>query len=93
VHVVNRKVLEEAQKKHGDLANQIASWSKVASEGKWKNLQELRQTWRDTDCVNGITIFNIKGNSYRLCAVVNYESQTIMLREIMTHAEYSKRGC
>ena len=50
----------------------------------------MRQTWRNTDCVKGKTIFNIKGNSYRLIATVNYESQTIVLKMLVTLAEYSK---
>jgi len=39
----------------------------------------------------GETIFNVKGNSYRLFALVNYEVQTIIITRVMTHAEYSKR--
>jgi mRNA interferase HigB len=56
------------------------------------NLNDLRQTWRNTDCVRGETIFNVKGNTYRLIATVNYESQTIIVQRLVTHAEYSKRG-
>ncbi len=52
---------------------------------------ELRQTWRGTDFAGGETIFNIKGNSYRLFALVNYEAQTIIVRRLVTHAEYDKR--
>lgn len=45
-----------------------------------------------TDCVKGQTIFNIKGNRYRLLAVVNYASQTIVVKMLLTHAEYSSGG-
>jgi len=47
-------------------------------------------TWRNTDCVKGLTIFNIKGNRYRLIASANYVSQTIIVRMLVTHAEYSR---
>jgi mRNA interferase HigB len=62
----------------------------VAREANWKNLNELRLTWRNTDCVKGKTIFNIKGNRYRLIATVNYLSQTIVLSTLLTHEEYSR---
>lgn len=62
----------------------------IARQARWKNLNEVRLTWRNTDCVNGMTIFNIKGNRYRLIATVNYASQTIIVRMLVTHAEYSR---
>jgi mRNA interferase HigB len=62
----------------------------IARDAKWKNLNEIRLTWRNTDCVKGNTIFNIKGNRYRLIATVNYASQTIIVRMRLSHAEYSK---
>jgi mRNA interferase HigB len=35
-------------------------------------------------------IFNIKGNHYRLLAVVRFQKQRVYIRGIFTHAEYSK---
>jgi mRNA interferase HigB len=40
--------------------------------------------------VDELTVFNIKGNSYRLIAAINYKSQTIFLKSVLTHAEYDK---
>ena len=88
--VLGTEVLDKAKKAHGDLRSSIATWLSVAREANWKNLNDLRRTWRDTDCVKGKTIFNLKGNKYRLIAIVNYESQTIFVRMLLTHAEYSE---
>jgi len=71
------------------LVGPVATWLGIAREARWRSLNELRRTWRKTDCVKGRTIFNIKGNKYRLIATVNYESQTIILNSLLTHAEYS----
>lgn len=35
-------------------------------------------------------VFNIKGNRYRLVAHINYESGTVYIRFIGTHAEYNR---
>ncbi len=88
--VVGRAVLDAAQKKHGNLAKPLGAWLRVVSNATWKNLADLRRTWRDTDAVDGKTIFNIKGISYRLIAVINYETQVIIIKQVLTHAEYSK---
>lgn len=89
--VLGTDVLDQAMKHHADLRNPLAAWLKVAKGATWKNLVEVRQTWRDTDFVDPDTIFNVKGNSYRLYALVNYSAQTLIVREVITHAEYSKR--
>jgi mRNA interferase HigB len=91
VTVLGIGVLHQAMKRHGDLAKPLRAWLTIAQSARWKNLAEVRKTWRDTDCVESRTIFNIKGNRYRLYSLINYETQTLIVREILTHAEYSKR--
>jgi mRNA interferase HigB len=89
LRVLGTEVLDKAKKTHRDLTSSVATWLMIAREARWKNLHELRLTWRNTDCVKGKTIFNIKGNRYRLIAIVNYASQTIIVRMLVTHDEYS----
>jgi mRNA interferase HigB len=90
--VLGTAVLDKAKRTHRDLTSPVATWLMIAREARWRNLNELRQTWRNTDSVQGKTIFNIKGNKYRLIAMVNYASQTIVVKALMTHAEYNEGG-
>ncbi len=89
MRVLGTEVLDKAKKVRRDLTSSLATWLMTAREARWKNLNEVRLTWRNTDCVKGKTIFNIKGNRYRLIAIVNYASQTIVVKMLVTHAEYS----
>ena len=36
------------------------------------------------------TVFNISGNRYRLVTEIYFEDQTILIRHLLTHAEYDK---
>lgn len=90
MRVLGTEVLDKAKKTHRDLTSSVATWLTIAREARWKNLNEVRLTWRNTDCVKGKTIFNIKGNRYRLIAIVNYASQTLIVRMLITHGEYSQ---
>jgi len=38
--------------------------------------------------VGRYTVFNIKGNSFRLIAEINYSSGRVFVRDVLTHAEY-----
>ncbi len=89
--VLGTDVLLEAMGKHADLRGPGASWLKIASAARWKSLVEVRKTWRDTDFIDPETCFNVKGNRYRLWALVNYGAQTIIITRIETHAQYGKK--
>jgi mRNA interferase HigB len=70
----------------------LDSWFRTA---KWKNLEEIRQTYSHADGVpvedRVYTIFNILGNSsFRLITKIFYDDQVIFVRHVLTHAEYDK---
>lgn len=50
-----------------------------------KNLNELRGIFNSADLVDGYTVFNIGGNSYRLVTAVHYDKQICYIRIIWTH--------
>jgi mRNA interferase HigB len=50
----------------------------------------VREDFRHADTVGRPTLFNIKGNDYRLRARINYERQRVYILSIMIHAEYDK---
>lgn len=96
--VLNTVALEQFAKKHADSRRPLANWLGVVQAAAWTSLVELRQAFPSADGVNipvaggltvVVTVFNIKGNSYRLIAVVNYESFVCRITHVLTHAEYS----
>ena len=53
-------------------------------------MAQVRQTFATADAVDKWTIFNIKGNQYRLITEINYAHQRLYIRHVLTHAEYDK---
>jgi mRNA interferase HigB len=72
LHIISRKKLLEAGKKHGGIAAPLDSWFRTAKSAEWRNLEEVRQTYSHADGVpvgeRVYTVFNISGNSFRLIA-------------------------
>lgn len=64
------------------------AWYKTAKKANWRNLPELKETYRSADLVGRYTVFNISGNKYRLITRVVYRSQTLFVVAVMTHEEY-----
>ena len=92
MHVISRMRLLEAAAKHSDLAGPLDIWYRVTKKAQRKNLVEVRRVFPTADAVDKFTVFNIKGNAYRLITEVNFQTGRIFLRHVLTHAEYSKKG-
>lgn len=90
MHVISRKRLLEAAKRHAELGAPLDVWYRIAKRASWQNLDEVRQAFPSADGVERYTVFNIKGNSYRLIVEINYKSGRIFIRYVLTHAEYDK---
>lgn len=92
MHVISRKKLVEAAEKHRELAEPLDIWYRMTKKAIWKNLMDVRRMFPAADAVGEFTVFNIKGKSYRLITEINYRTERIFLRHVLTHAEYSKEG-
>lgn len=92
MHVISRKRLLEAVTTHPELAEPLDSWYRVVKRSNWKSLEEIRLALPKTDRVGDRTVFNIKGNAFRLIAEINYAGQRVYIRSVLTHAQYDKGG-
>jgi mRNA interferase HigB len=90
MHIISRKRLVQFVEIHADSETALDTWYRVSKKAEWQNLVELKEAYPAADLVGIYTVFNIKGNHYRLIAEINYRSGTIFVRDILTHAEYDK---
>jgi mRNA interferase HigB len=90
MHVISRKRLKKAVVLHNDLAVPLDAWFRIAKKAEWKNLADVRKTFSTADAVGRWTVFNVKGNRYRLITEINYAFGRIYIRHVLTHAEYDK---
>ena len=90
MQIISRKRLLAFGKGYADTEEPLDVWYRLVKRGRWKNLAELRTTFPHADLYEECTIFNIGGNKYRLIAKVYYEDQTVLVRFVLTHAEYDR---
>jgi mRNA interferase HigB len=90
MHVISYRRLREYAEKHADVRDVLDNWYKVASTATWANLIEVQENFPKAEAVSNFTVFNVKGNNYRLIVSIDYEQQLIYIKYILTHAEYDK---
>ncbi len=91
MHVITKKHLDKVAKVHPELAGPLDVWYRIAKKAKWKTFVELKMVFPKADLVNPYVVFDIKGNSFRMICEVYFNDQTILVRHILTHAEYDKK--
>lgn len=89
MRVVGREILEEFKKRHADARAQVDAWLAEAKDAEWKTPHDVKARYANASILkNGIVVFNIRGNRYRLAVRVAYQTQIVRVTAIGTHAEY-----
>jgi mRNA interferase HigB len=90
MHVISEKALRQFWQKHSDAQEPLKAWLKVTEQAEWRNLADVRRVFPSADVVDVYTVFNIKGNRYRLITAIHYNRQKVYIRHMFTHAEYDR---
>ncbi len=90
MHVISYKAIREFKATHPDAGPGLDNWYRVSASCKWKSFGEVRLVFASADWVKPYVVFNVAGNRYRLIAEINFRSQTLFIRHILTHQEYTE---
>ena len=69
----------------------LEEWHEKTENAEWDSFAQLKQTFNSADHVGkNRIVFNIKGNKYRLIALVLFKTKMVYIRFIGSHDEYDK---
>lgn len=92
--IIKKTTLTDFGKKHKDSIVPLNEWYKTCKDADWKSLADIKALFNNVDYVgNDRYVFNIKGNKYRLVAMIHFSIRTIFIRFIGTHKQYDKIDC
>ncbi|MGH9898314.1 MAG: type II toxin-antitoxin system HigB family toxin [Pyrinomonadaceae bacterium] len=90
MHIISKKALIEFWQKRSEAKEPLLAWYKITKGSSWKSLAEVKKSFPHADLVGECTVFNIKGNDYRLISVIKYRTQRVYILHVLTHAAYDK---
>ena len=89
--IITKSKLHEFAVIHSDVKDALDDWYRKSKNADWSNFQDIKRTFNSVDGIgNDRYIFNIKGNKYRLVAMIHFNRRTLYIRFIGTHDEYDK---
>ena len=91
MHVIKKKTLTDYSETHAIVKADLDSWYIEAKSAIWKTPQDIKNRFSSASFLaDNKVVFNIHGNDYRLLTRINYDSGTVFILFIGTHAEYNK---
>jgi len=89
--VISKAVIREFTETHPDAGAALMKWYDEIKAADWKNFSDLKKTFNTADAVgNDRYVFDIKGNQYRLIALIIFRRRTVFILFVGTHKEYDK---
>jgi mRNA interferase HigB len=92
MNIYNRSSIIEFYTKHADAKVPLEIWYDEVEKKSWKTPNKLKADFGGNVSVlkNNRAVFDIKGNDYRLVAVINYENGWLFIKFMGTHVAYDK---
>lgn len=90
MNVIKKKTLDGFAAYHADAAEPLASWRKIFEKTDFSDINGIGAVLPTADFADPYTIFDIKGNSYRLITIIHYRYKGVYIKEFFTHAEYDR---
>ncbi len=91
MRIITHKTIDDFSLKHADAKTALKEWYVKTEQNDWNCSADIKQIFNPVDAVgNKRYVFNIKGNMYRLVALVLFVPKIVYIRFIGTHLEYDK---
>lgn len=90
MHVIAKPILVEFWTEYPDAEKPLQAWYRTMESEVFQNFNELKLIFASADYVDGLTVFDIGGNKYRLIASIHYNRHKVYIREILTHPQYDR---
>ena len=91
MRIITYKAIDQYTTLHTDVIVALDEWYIKTEQSHWQCFADIRQTFNSVDLMgNKRYVFNIKGNTYRLIALILFAPKIVYIRFIGSHTEYAK---
>lgn len=94
MRVVTFTKIKEFVRKYPNSDVALREWYFKTKQSDWSSFSDIKETFNGVDYVsNNRYVFNIKGNDFRLVAIIIFASKKVYIRFIGTHKLYDTIDC
>ena len=91
MRVLGRDKLEEFKRKHSVARGPLNAWEAEVRAAQWRKWADVKAAFPSASWLEkGRIVFDIKGNHFRLVALVHFRLGQVLVERVGTHSEYGK---
>jgi mRNA interferase HigB len=91
MRIITHTAINQYSNLHPDVKLALDEWYIKTERSQWNCFADIKKTFNNVDNVGGKRyVFNIKGNSYRVIALILFGLKIVYIRFVGTHSEYDK---
>jgi mRNA interferase HigB len=90
VRVISRRAIRAFAERYPAALTPLLNWANATESVDWRTPADVRRTFNTADFVDGLTVFDVGGNKYRVVAFIHYRRRAVFIKSVMTHREYEK---
>ena len=91
MRIISFAIIRNYIAKHADADVPLRDWFKKTQKANWSTFADIKKTFNSVDYVgNDRYVFDIKGNTYRIIAIVIFIKKKVFMRFVGTHEEYER---
>ncbi len=89
--VISYRTIRTFFEEYPETTDALNNWYIIMERSNFSNFNEMRKVFNSADAVgNDRYVFNIKGNHYRLIALIHFRIRTVYVLFVGTHRQYDK---
>lgn len=91
MRIFTEQTLKQFSESHPEAKTALQEWSKIVKKSEWKSFADIKNTFNSVDSVgNSRFVFNIKGNDFRIVAMILFQPKFVYIRFVGSHKDYDK---
>lgn len=91
MRIVSKKALQDFYAQYPESKIPLENWYRIVKQAQWTCFSDIKRTFNTVENVGDKRfVFNIKGNDYRIVAIIQFTVKAILIRFVGTHSKYDK---
>ena len=92
MRIIGKGRLHSFSAKYPDCRTWVVNWLADAECSSWTTPQSIKERYSTASFLaSNVVIFNVRGNNYRLEVCIAYQTLTVLIVWVGTHADYARR--
>jgi len=88
MHLIGNRSLREFALRFPQADVPLQAWRRLIERNRFSAFADLKELFHAVDKASDFFVFNVGGNKFRVIAAIHFNTQTLYVRHVFTHAEY-----